>query len=62
MEANNFMQLKVGDRVYDRLKNREMEVIEVTQPTRFDEGAVRMRWVETQTIYSHGSIDFELVK
>ena len=58
MTKTEFMSLKSGDTVYDKLSNRYMQVIEVTQESDWSEGSVRFSWVETQTVYDHSPQDF----
>jgi hypothetical protein len=41
MEKSEFLDLKPGDIVYDSLRRRDMEVVEVRKPNRFGEGFVR---------------------
>lgn len=56
MTAQEYHQLKVGDRVYDKFKHQYMEVITVYNDVEF---AIRFQWVATVTIYEHGCHDIE---
>ena len=54
MTSQEYMQLQVGDRVYDKLTHKYMRVKQIYNDS---EPAIQFEWTETKTIYAHSPQD-----
>lgn len=54
MTTEEYMQLNVGDKVYDKLTHKYMRVKRIYTDS---EPAIQFEWIETRTIYAHSPQD-----